>query len=219
MESKMNQSKKQRKVSSGPIRDKARTMNKIVWAVGEVLKKDGYQALDYTSIAKVAAVDRRLLTLYFGNLDNLVYTYLKNCDYWQTKDKDRVDSMVEKSPKINSKTITHFLQDQFQVIKNQEVLQNLIHWELVQKNPALQELANSREDHVRDFLIRLEDQYSTPEKDFKAMLAIQAAGLYFLSLYSKNNNSPFYGVDLSNKQGIQRIHNAIGSLMELILKK
>ncbi|MHC5353667.1 TetR/AcrR family transcriptional regulator [Myroides sp. LJL115] len=216
MESKKNNSNKPRKVTSGPIRDKARTMSNMIDAVGRVLKREGYQGLTITNITKEAGVDRRLISFYFGDVDNLITTFLKQNDYWQNKGKQQIEALVEELPSMDTTAITSLLQGQFNTLNQQEILRKLIHWELGDDNPTLKKLAQSREELSVDILQKVEDRYANSNKDLRALLAIQIAGLYYLSLHASSNGSTFCGVDISTDQGKERINAAVESLVDLI---
>lgn len=74
--------KKERKTYKGEKNDKERTMGKIIASVGDVLKEKGYAGLTITNISKQAGVNRKLIHLYFGSVENLVERYIKGKDYW-----------------------------------------------------------------------------------------------------------------------------------------
>ena len=70
-----------RKVTDGPVRNKERTKENLISALGEILKKDGFSGLNISRVAEKAKVDRRLIYDYFGSLEGLVEEYLNTNDY------------------------------------------------------------------------------------------------------------------------------------------
>ena len=58
-----------RKTYQGEINDKERSKQKLINAVGKVLKNKGYTGLTATNIAKTAGLSRRLITIYFDSVD------------------------------------------------------------------------------------------------------------------------------------------------------
>ena len=64
------------------IKNKELTKKKLVWAVGEIIKTDGFASLKISTIAKEANVDRKLIYRYFGSLDRLIESYIIENDYW-----------------------------------------------------------------------------------------------------------------------------------------
>src|SRR5690554_8211070 len=85
MERKLNKSGKPRKVSSGPVREKARTMNKMIAAVGTVLQEMGYPGLNIANVSNIAGTDRKLAYTYFGIQDHLEERDSKQKDYWSSE--------------------------------------------------------------------------------------------------------------------------------------
>lgn len=211
--------KKARKVNSGPIREKGRTMDKMVAAVGQVLQKEGYYGLNIASITKAAGVDRRLVSLYFGNVDNLIAIYLKKNDYWENAGKDDITAMLEQDNDVGQAAITKLLQGQFDTVNNSEILQKLIHWELGENNKTLRELADSREESGQLILDRVEANFPKNGIDLKAVLALQIGGLYYLSLHANVNGSTFCGIDTSKPEGKERISKAMVSLIAMLYEK
>src|SRR5690554_269838 len=132
---------KVRKVSSGPIREKARTMNKIIAAVGTVIKDLGYPGLTIANISKASGTDRKLIYTYFGTLDHLVETYIKQKDYWNFEAQKETLNILNNIKKIDSTIITALLQGQFDAILNDFERQKIIHWELGEKNDILRKIS------------------------------------------------------------------------------
>ena len=66
-----------RKVVQGPIRDKERTKQKLLNAVGKILKTEGYLGLKVSKISAVAGFDKKLIYTYFGSTDMVVYKFIQ----------------------------------------------------------------------------------------------------------------------------------------------
>ena len=71
-----------RKPTSGPIRNKEWTKQKLLAAVGKILKNDGFTGLNVSKVALKAEVDRKLVYDYFGSMEGLVKEYLNNSDFY-----------------------------------------------------------------------------------------------------------------------------------------
>ena len=205
---------KTRKITSGPVREKARTMNKIVNAVGKVLKKHGYPGLTIANIANEAKVDRKLIYTYFDNLDNLVETYIQKRDYWKSKAKTTISTLLSQQT-ISSQEMQSLLIGQFNTVLNDPILQRILQWELSQDKEILRKLADSREEVgellIQKYIAGLPDD----NLDIRAVLAIQTAGLYYLAMHAKTNGSTFCGLDLNFEADQQRIIDAL----QMILSK
>ena len=71
-----------RKIPEGEFRNKARTMSKLIDAVGEIIRTQGYTKLGVNHIASTAGVSKKLIYRYFGTADKLIETYVRSRDYW-----------------------------------------------------------------------------------------------------------------------------------------
>lgn len=84
----------------GPSNDRERSTQKLIEAVGTVIKTKGYTGLSATNIAKEAGLSRRLITIYFGTVDSLIETYVRSKDYWVAAPGNAVDLMEEKNNQV-----------------------------------------------------------------------------------------------------------------------
>ncbi|WP_099371412.1 TetR/AcrR family transcriptional regulator [Sphingobacterium sp. 1.A.5] len=203
---------KTRKVTSGPVREKARTMNKIVNAVGKVLKKHGYPGLSIANIATEAKVDRKLIYTYFENLDNLVETFIQKRDYWKTKAKTTITTLLNQDV-ISQNEMQNLLIGQFDTVMKDEILQRILQWELSEDKDILRKLANSREEIGEQLIQRYEKSFIESNVDIRAVLALQTAGLYYLAMHAQTNGSTFCGLDLNLGVDRERIINALKMIL------
>lgn len=212
---KAEETEKTRKVTSGPVREKARTMDKLTMAVGNVIQKQGYAGLNIANICKEAGLDRRLVYTYFGSLDNLVETYINQKDYWKSHAREDIDSLLEKEATLNSEDIIKLLQGQFDTVLEDKALQKIIHWELGEKNKILRKLSDDRESVGEELFNLCEPAFENTGLDIRAILSLQIGGLYYLSLHAKSNGSLFCGIDINQPNGKERISRALEKIVQL----
>lgn len=212
--------KKGRKVLSGPVREKARTMDKLVASVGKVIQKKGYVGLNIANISKEAGLDRRLVYTYFGGLDNLVETYIKQKDYWNTDAQKDIQALLEDEGVDNGKRVAvSLLQGQFDAVLKDKALQKLIHWELGEKNKVLRKISDEREQLGEDLFNHYDPVFGQTDIDIRAVLALQIGGLYYLSLHAKTNGSLFCGIDINDPDGKERISKTLEKIVELCYRE
>ncbi|WP_099366206.1 TetR/AcrR family transcriptional regulator [Sphingobacterium sp. 1.A.4] len=210
--------KKPRKTTAGPIREKARTMKNLVAAVGKVLKKKGYPGLSIANIAVEAKVDRKLVYAYFGNLDNLVETYITEQDYWKTKAKKQIAKLLEQD-QMSKEEMHGLLFGQFETVLQDKTLQRILQWELSEPNTSLRKLADAREEVGEELIQKLEKNIGKDGLDIRAVLALQTAGLYYLAIHAKSNGSTFCGIDINEAEGRKRIETTLMDILEKIDEK
>lgn len=215
----LTENQKKRKVSSGPIREKARTKRKLISAVGKVIQGKGYAGLNVASISKEAGLDRRLVYTYFGSLDNLIETYVKQKDYWSSNVKEDFLASLEDDTELKSEDIFNLLQGQFEAVLKDKALQKIIHWELGEKNKMLRKISDNRELLGEELFKRVEPNFVGTDIDIRAILALQIGGLYYLSLHAKANGSLFCGIDINEMEGKERIEKALETVLSLCYQK
>lgn len=205
--------KKSRKTYKGEKNDKERTMGKLLLAVGHVLEEKGYTGLTISNIAKKAGVDRKLVVLYFGSLDNLVETYIKGKDYW-------ISGMVaatahfSKSPMEGSKGIIESLiisqMDNF--MSNSEMQKALL-WQISEKSNVMSQISREREKMSTFFFALADRELADKNVDIRAISGILVAAVYYLVLHSENTDSTVCEIDVKTTEGMDRIRAAIKQIL------
>ncbi|SMC67420.1 TetR/AcrR family transcriptional regulator [Pedobacter africanus] len=213
-----NKEPKSRKVSSGPLREKARSMKKLVSAVGKVLQKHSYPGLTAVNIANEAGLNRKLIYTYFGTLDNLIETYIMDKDFWKSGAKKMLSNLVANPDSLGKTMVNALLQAQFDTLLNDKAQQKIMHWGLGGKNKMLRSAADQREATGEAVLGILDKDFEQSGVDIRAFLALHIAGIYYLSLHAKSNGSNFCGIDINEAKGKERISKAIQHHVETIYK-
>lgn len=204
---------KTRKNLSGPLRDKSRTMARMVAAVGKVIQKKGYPGLTAPNIAIAAGVDKKLVWTYFGGIDNLIEEYVRQKDFWKFAAKGYIDDLLKNPEDIGKNEIEGLLQNQLDVLLKDKVLQKIIHWELGETNKMLRKIADRREDIGEQLFSLIMPDFEKSNTDLRARLALLIGGIYYLSLHAKTNGSAFCGIDINEDPGKERIENAIRDII------
>ncbi|KPH14041.1 TetR/AcrR family transcriptional regulator [Chryseobacterium sp. ERMR1:04] len=200
-----------RKVVQGPIRDKEKTKQKLLAAVGKILRVKGYSGLKVSKIAAVAGFDKKLIYEYFGSTDKLIDEYIKSQDYWtkfnQTEEVDLSDGGKELS-----KTA---VLNQFENLKKNKELQKIILWELSESKPILRKLVEQREE-VGDVLFQhiTDPHFGENATRYRAIMALIISGAYYLNLYTGYNANKFCGIDMKTDEGRAEIEKAIVELID-----
>uniref|UniRef100_UPI004047EF63 TetR/AcrR family transcriptional regulator n=1 Tax=Mariniflexile sp. TaxID=1979402 RepID=UPI004047EF63 len=201
-----------RKKYKGEVNDKERSKQKLINAVGEVLKIKGYKGLTATNIAKEAGLSRRLITIYFDSVDDLVETYVRNKDYW-TSATGRVEEMMnEKGSTDTKKMIDNILQNQLDYFYNNSEMQKLILWEISEKTKIMYNVCEERE-RLGSKVFELADK-EFEDKDIRAVSALLVAGIYYMVLHAKSTDTLFCEIDINQPEGMKRIKNAISLILE-----
>ncbi len=207
-----------RKVVQGPIRDKEKTKQKLLAAVGKILRVKGYSGLKVSKIAAVAGFDKKLIYEYFGSTDKLIDEYIKSQDYWSRVNQENVEVDISDGGKELSKIA---ILSQYDNLKKNKELQKIILWGLSESKPILKKIADEREEMGEMLFSNIVDPYFGEEDSmrYRAITALLVSGAYYLNLYTGYNASKFCGIDLKTDEGRQEIEKAIVEIIDFAYQK
>lgn len=204
---------KERKTLSGPLRDKSRTMARMVAAVGKVIQKKGYPGLTAPNIATAAGVDKKLVWTYFGSVNKLIEEYVYQKDFWRLAEKGDIEALLKNPDQIGYSEIGNLLQSQFDVLLKDKALQKIIHWELGENNKLLRSVADERERVGEQLFSLIMPDFEKSSVDLRARIALILGGTYYLALHAKSNGSLICGIDVNEDEGRERIKSTIQDII------
>lgn len=200
-------------ISKTRIRNKEHTRQRLLDAVGEILRSEGYHALKVNKIAATAGLDKKLIYNYFGSKDNLVGEYINSKDFWSNVRADDIPADFSDGGK--NFTIEVLLK-QFEVVRNSTELQKVLLWRLSEEQPFLR-LMTENQEKVGEELFKhvMDPHFGKNAQTYRAISAILVAGIYYLNLYAMYNGSVFCGIDLSEATGREKIKHALSFLVTM----
>ncbi|HWW38837.1 TetR/AcrR family transcriptional regulator [Pedobacter sp.] len=200
-----------RKVYDGIHKNKERTKLKFIEAVGKIIREEGYAGLKLKKIVDTAGVDRKLLYHYFGSIDNLVETYVRQKDYYADFDRNVNELLRSVKGEYSTDLIKGVMHEHLHSFSKDVDMQQAILWHLNGGNPAINDVYEQREKIGGIFLDLAEPNFAAVDIDIKARIAIIVTGIYFMVL---NKKSLICGIDLKTTEGIARIRNEISNIIE-----
>lgn len=196
------------------VRDREITRSKILDAVGMLLARKGFQGIGINAVAREAGVDKVLIYRYFGGLPQLLRAFAQHGEFWPTIGQ----ILGRKLPEIGRMSIaevsTLVLQGYLRELRKRVTTQEILRWELVQRNELTEELAAAREVQGMEILDLLpRDPDPQGNRDLGAAAALLHAGLMYMVLRSKTADV-YMGVNLRSEEGWARIEKVVETLME-----
>ncbi|HTN38759.1 MAG TPA: TetR/AcrR family transcriptional regulator [Arachidicoccus sp.] len=202
-----------RKVTDGPIRNKERTKNKILDAVGKIIRTEGYKGLIVNRIGKASRLDNKLIYLYFGNVDKLVEMYVKSKDYWNNIPEDLILE-VESNPVLTKESVVSIMEHQMDYIYNSEEMQKILLWEISEESQLMREVADEREAFGETLFKKSRSNFKNTDVNFRATEAILIGGIYYLVLHARANGSSFCGLDINKDKDYKAIKQTFARLVD-----
>lgn len=199
----------EKKRYQGAINDKDRSKQKLIQAVGTVIKTKGYTGLTATNISKAAGLDRKLVTLYFGSVDNLVEIYVRSKDYWVAASGELGD-LAEKDTK---QILESLLLNQLDYFYGNEEMQKIVLWQISQRSQIMFQVCEEREELGSRFFALTDEELKNKDIDLRAVVSLLVAGIYHLVLHAKTTDSLFCEIDINKPEGMKRIKEAISLIL------
>ncbi|PUB32908.1 TetR family transcriptional regulator [Elizabethkingia sp. YR214] len=207
-----------RKVVDGPIRNKEKTKQKLLNAVGKILATKGYSELKVSKIATVAGLDKKLIYSYFGSTDKLIDEYIKSQDFWANVDDQEI--MTSGFSDGGQEITTNMILKQYETLAKNKEYQKIILWGISETRPSLRKLADDREAVGNPLLDQVIDPlFKEQSKEYRAILAMLVAGTYYLNLHFTVNGSTFCGLDFNKEEDAKILKDAIATIIDDQYKK
>ena len=202
-----------RKVTDGPIRNKERTKNKILDAVGKIIRTEGYKSLIVNRIGKAASLDNKLIYLYFGNVDKLVDLYVRSKDYWNIIPEELLQE-VNANSVLPKETVVSIMEHQMDYLYQSEELQKILLWEISEDNELMREIAATREEFSDLIIKKTRANFRNTDINFKATEALLTGGLYYLALSAKARGGTFFGVDINKDRDYKAVKQTFTRILD-----
>jgi AcrR family transcriptional regulator len=191
-------------------RDRATTESLMVKAVGRLLARQGFKALGVNAVAREAGVDKVLIYRYFGGLPGLMKTFAQDSDFWPSARELAGDAPERFRALPLAQRMSALARNYLEAIRKRPVTQEIMAWELIERNQLTADLDDLRETRM----IRFFEDYmpdATQHRDFLAITAVVGAAINYLVTRSRHTRF-FSGVDLSQESGWEHLLAAIENL-------
>ena len=192
-------------------RDREATRARLIKAVGALLAREGFKGLGVNAVAREAGVDKVLIYRYFGGLQQLIAAFGREGNFWPSI-KELAGGDIEAYHKLPvTGQLSHLSKNFIQAIRRRPITQEILAWEMIERNELTIELESVRENTMMNFFDMF---FPSTDKgpDIAAMGAIIGAGVSYL--VSRGRQISIYnGVDLQSEAGWQRLEKAIDTMI------
>lgn len=205
-----------RPIQKPAVRNKERSKQQLLDAVGSILISKGFTALKVNDIAAAAGLDKKLIYRYFGSKDNLIDEYIQSLDFWSNVKKDEASIDFSDGGQEFTKQM---LLMQFDYTANSKEFQKILLWGLYESRKSLKRIAEGREANGEILLTQITDPFFGAKSNlYRATTALLISGIYYLNMYAGVNASTFCGIDLTTDAGKNDIKNALIIIIDLLYK-
>jgi AcrR family transcriptional regulator len=195
------------------MKDKALTMQKLLDAVGRIIKTKGYTGLGVNKIAKEAGVDKVLIYRYFKTPENLIETYVMEKDYWMVFSEKLRNHEAENAGDLKE-IVTSLLINQFEFFHQEREMQHLILWEIAEQGELMKSIARVRESNAAELLLMADDHFKGSAINFRVCCALLSAGIYYMVLH--DDVGEYCGINLKKKADREDVRQTLRHLVNLV---
>ncbi len=198
-------------------RDRDATQQKIIRAVGRVLAREGFRGLGLRAVAREAAVDKRLVSRYFGTLDRLIGTYAATSDFWWTVDELVGDDLPGPSENTWQGWVALALQRHTRALRQRTLTQEILAWELIEANPLTDALSLVREQRAAELLQRIEAKVGVPaQASWRTVGVLLAAATTYLVLRARTYDY-YVALDLRKEAAWEEFDRMIAAISNAVI--
>jgi len=174
----------------------------------QLIEEKGFQNIAVTAIMQRAKIEPVVFYNRYDDLDNFMDEFVKKYDYWFSDIIKNIE--IQENPREQYITIMHSLLDS---LKENNVMQQLLRWELSTHNNTTKRTARLREFHTLPLVERYKKIFEDSSVEIDALSALIIGGIYYLVLHG--DLSEFGGIDINSEEGTQRLRNAIEYLSSI----
>nr|WP_321355634.1 TetR/AcrR family transcriptional regulator [uncultured Draconibacterium sp.] len=185
----------------------------LIDAVGSVLKKHGFAKLGINLVAEEAKVDKNVIYRNFEDFDKLLEAYVEKQDFWYMALKEHGSEKIEDRRAF----MKYILTDQFKALHSSKEFQQLLLWELGDRDDFTTNIAIKREILAEGILNQYRSLLDDYGVKFNFITAIFVSSIYYLTLHK--DKSTFCETDLKKKEERNEFIRTIEWLTDLIFDK
>jgi AcrR family transcriptional regulator len=171
-------------------RNRERTKQRILEAVGALLAESGFQGIGINAVARRAGVDKVLIYRYFGGLPELLEAYAHESDFWWTVEEMVLEDDGPLQAQGPVAYLAVLLRRHVEALQRRPLTQEIMAWELTESNELTRTVALVRAARGHALVRRVRALY--PDSDLwylEGVLGLLGAGINHLILRTRHEES------------------------------
>lgn len=193
-------------------RDRDNTEERLINAVGELIKEAGFENLGINQVAKHAGFSKNLIYRYFDSLDGLIYAYMKKHDFWANITEDEKPDLADIKGYLKL-----FFRRQIAEFRGNIALKRLRRWELSTDKEIIVEIRNQREKNGMQFMDLLFKFIKVDKTKALAITALINAGITYLAMFEENCQM-YGGIDIQSDKGWLSIAEGVDIIIDMLIQ-
>jgi AcrR family transcriptional regulator len=178
--------------------DRAKTEAKLLAALDEHLRADGFDGLGVNAIARRAGVSKVLIYRYFGGLDGLYAAFAESHQLWPSVD-DLLGPEPERLRELEWRdAFIEILKQYARALRERPLSVELLAWECVSRNELTLAFESVRERRAHELYARLDALGVRPPRDMRIASIVFSSALHYLVIRGRSIRM-FSGVNIQDE--------------------
>jgi AcrR family transcriptional regulator len=191
------------KIEKVKKRDRERTKNIILQAVGEVIKLHGPEKVGVNLIARTAGVNKVLIYRYFDSVDGLMEQYMMLAEYNYKNCIKYIDNIPKPPIEEPGKVLTNLMYTFLTDLRENKANRDLLRWEIGTRKSVVSKVCDQLALRILGKIGNL-PYYN----DTSALVTFLTAGIYYCVI-SSDKHEKMLDIDLQSDDGWKRIEKVI----------
>ncbi|EKU88409.1 TetR/AcrR family transcriptional regulator [Bacteroides oleiciplenus] len=192
-------------------RDRETTERRILDTIGQMISENGFEKIGINAVATQSGVSKILIYRYFGSVEGLMATYIRQHDFWINFPQELPER--DKLPEY----LKQMFRSQIEQLRSNPTLRRLHRWELSSDNEIIVRLREQRENAGMQRIKRISELTGYPLKELEVLASVLTASITYLVMLEEF--CPVYnGIPLNNNSGWEQITQGIDSLIDKVFQ-
>jgi len=187
--------------------------SRLIGAVGETLKENGYHGLGLNKITLRAGVSKPMVYEYFGNQTGLLKAYIGRKDTWLAY-FESLELPEDPTTEELKNCFIKMLQDQFRYFHEDREMQKLVLWQISEFNPLMRATCEAREREGVRLLELADGHFRESGISLKAVMGMLVGGVYYNVLHDSAGLGTIAGIDIKNEKEFDTMLKTIAQVIE-----
>ncbi len=190
-------------------RDRINQEQKLIKAVGEILREQGFDQLKINKIAQQAEVNKVLIYRYFGGLEGLLAAYYKQEQPQIAAPTLDVEHLKTLPLEGVFQVCLEYILNEFRELRTNVVAQEFLKADLYNTHDERNPVVLEREERLKKIIDELASMIGN--KDGRGFPAVIVSGLTLLTLYA-HQHKEVMGINVDTEEGWARIETALANI-------
>lgn len=188
-------------------RDREATEKRLLDTVGQIIAEEGFEKVGVNAVAARSGVSKILIYRYFGSIEGLLATYIRQHDFWINFPKELPDR--EQLPVF----LKEAFRGQIDQLRKNPALRRLYRWELSCNNDTIVKLREQREKIGLILVEQVSRLSGIPQDELASMASILAASITYLAMLG-DFCPMFNGIAIDRDSGWEQLYKGIEGVID-----